>query len=155
FTHFPKQNVILGRKRALARWRPENPAAQRLTQPWLGCVEGVELGSTVASLPPPGNDGPRGMGAGGGPARRSKSSQSLRRDRNGSCSVVAPRRERAQMPKPRFKVNWRAVPEAVWRSLVFIVAAALLITIVTRWNWWVGREGWQGTDDAYLTADVT
>jgi membrane fusion protein (multidrug efflux system) len=59
------------------------------------------------------------------------------------------------MATPRFKFSWRVLPEAAWRSLVFIIAAALLITIVTRWNWWVGREGWQGTDDAYLTADVT
>jgi membrane fusion protein (multidrug efflux system) len=59
------------------------------------------------------------------------------------------------MATPRFKLDWRVVPEAAWRSLVFVVAAGLLIGITLRWDWWIGRAGWQGTDDAYLTADVT
>jgi membrane fusion protein (multidrug efflux system) len=43
----------------------------------------------------------------------------------------------------------------VWRALIFIVAATVLIVVTTRWNRWVGTARWQSTDDAYLQADLT
>jgi membrane fusion protein (multidrug efflux system) len=43
----------------------------------------------------------------------------------------------------------------VWRALIFIVAATVLIVVTTRWNRWVGNARWQSTDDAYLQADLT
>ncbi len=46
-------------------------------------------------------------------------------------------------------------PEVVWRSLVFIVALAILIVVTTRWRGWQGQAGWQSTDDAYLQSDLT
>jgi membrane fusion protein (multidrug efflux system) len=52
-------------------------------------------------------------------------------------------------------VDWRTFPEIVWRTVVFFIAIAILIVVVTRWNYWQGSEGWQTTDDAYLQADVT
>ena len=45
--------------------------------------------------------------------------------------------------------------EAIWRTLVFIVALAILLIAVTRWTRWQGAAGWQGTDDAYLQSDLT
>jgi membrane fusion protein, multidrug efflux system len=51
--------------------------------------------------------------------------------------------------------NWNKVFEFTWRTLVFIVAAGLIIVVSTNWDRWEGREGWQRTDDAYLTADLT
>jgi membrane fusion protein (multidrug efflux system) len=38
---------------------------------------------------------------------------------------------------------------------VFLVAVAILVVVVTRWNYWQGDAAWQSTDDAYLQADVT
>jgi membrane fusion protein, multidrug efflux system len=52
-------------------------------------------------------------------------------------------------------LNWNRVFEFTWRTLVFIVAAGLIIVVSTNWNRWEGREGWQRTDDAYLQADLT
>jgi membrane fusion protein (multidrug efflux system) len=43
----------------------------------------------------------------------------------------------------------------VWRALIFIVAATVLIVVTTRWNRWEGNARWQSTDDAYLQADLT
>jgi membrane fusion protein (multidrug efflux system) len=59
------------------------------------------------------------------------------------------------MKPPRFKVDWRMAPEAVWRTLVFIIALAILIIVATRWNRWQGGAGWQASDDAYLQSDLT
>jgi len=59
------------------------------------------------------------------------------------------------MTRPRFKLDWRMAPEVVWRSLVFIVALAILIVVTTRWTGWQGQAGWQSTDDAYLQSDLT
>ncbi len=59
------------------------------------------------------------------------------------------------MAKPWFKVDLPKIPELVWRSLVFIIAVVILVLVTTRWIFWEGRPGWKGTDDAYLTADVT
>jgi membrane fusion protein (multidrug efflux system) len=52
-------------------------------------------------------------------------------------------------------IDWRIVPEAAWRILVFAVALAILLIVTTRWTRWQGAAGWQGTDDAYLQADTT
>jgi membrane fusion protein (multidrug efflux system) len=52
-------------------------------------------------------------------------------------------------------VAWAHVGEALWRTLVFLVALVILLVIVTRWNRWQGGPGWHQTDDAYLQADVT
>jgi membrane fusion protein (multidrug efflux system) len=54
-----------------------------------------------------------------------------------------------------FRVDWRTLPEVVWRTLVFIIAIGILIVVTTRWNRWQGAAGWQSTDDAYLQADLT
>jgi membrane fusion protein (multidrug efflux system) len=53
--------------------------------------------------------------------------------------------------------NFRAAlrSDLVWRTVIFLVAAALLIVISTRWNRWESDAEWQSTDDAYLQADLT
>jgi membrane fusion protein (multidrug efflux system) len=48
-----------------------------------------------------------------------------------------------------FRRDW------IWRALIFIVAAAVLVIVTTRWNRWEGYGKWQSTDDAYLQADLT
>jgi membrane fusion protein (multidrug efflux system) len=53
------------------------------------------------------------------------------------------------------KADWPTVREVIWRGLVIVVAAAILVIVATRWNYWQGDEAWQTTDDAYLQADVT
>jgi membrane fusion protein, multidrug efflux system len=45
--------------------------------------------------------------------------------------------------------------DLIWRAGIFLVALALLIVIVTRWNRWESNSKWQTTDDAYLQADLT
>ena len=52
-------------------------------------------------------------------------------------------------------IDWRLVREFIWRASVFIVAIAILVVVVTRWNHWQGDAEWQATDDAYLQSDVT
>jgi membrane fusion protein, multidrug efflux system len=59
------------------------------------------------------------------------------------------------MAGSRFRIDWSNAPEILWRALVFIVAAAILIIVTTRWNRWQGAPGWQSTDDAFLQADLT
>lgn len=51
--------------------------------------------------------------------------------------------------------GWNRFFEFTWRSLVFLVAIGILVVVTTNWNRWEGREGWQGTDDAYLKSDLT
>ncbi len=51
--------------------------------------------------------------------------------------------------------DWNKLFEAAWRALVFIVAIGIIIVVATRWNRWEGGPGWQLTNDAYLTADLT
>src|ERR1700751_1812997 len=51
--------------------------------------------------------------------------------------------------------DWNRFFEIAWRILVFLVAIGILIVVFTNWNRWEGREGWQGTDDAYLQSDLT
>jgi membrane fusion protein, multidrug efflux system len=45
--------------------------------------------------------------------------------------------------------------DIVWRAAIFLVAAAILIIISTRWNRWESDAEWQSTDDAYLQSDLT
>jgi membrane fusion protein (multidrug efflux system) len=59
------------------------------------------------------------------------------------------------MAAAKLKIDWRVVPNAIWRGLVFIVALTILIVVTSRWNGWQGAAGWQSTDDAYLQADLT
>ena len=47
------------------------------------------------------------------------------------------------------------VAEAAWRIVVFAAALVILAVVLTRWNSWQGRAGWQATDDAYLQSDLT
>ena len=58
------------------------------------------------------------------------------------------------MKLPRFRIDWRMLPEAAWRALIFIVAVGILIIVTTRWNRWQGGAGWQATDDAFLQSDI-
>jgi membrane fusion protein (multidrug efflux system) len=55
--------------------------------------------------------------------------------------------------KPR--INWRAPPDWLWRTVVFLLAIGALIVITTRWNRWESNARMQTTDDAYLQADLT
>ncbi|MDB5480013.1 MAG: hypothetical protein JWO83_1066 [Caulobacteraceae bacterium] len=55
---------------------------------------------------------------------------------------------------PRRMSTERAV-ELAWRGLLVLIAAGLLLVILTRWTEWEGRAGWQQSDDAYLQADQT
>ena len=55
----------------------------------------------------------------------------------------------------KYDIEWRQAPEVIWRALVFIVAAGILLIVATRWNRWQGAAGWQTTDDAYLQSDLT
>jgi len=52
-------------------------------------------------------------------------------------------------------IDWRLVREIIWRASIVIVAAGILLVVVTRWNYWQGNAEWQVTDDAYLQSDVT
>src|ERR1700729_2532235 len=51
--------------------------------------------------------------------------------------------------------NWNKLFEGTWRVLVFIVAIGVIVVVFSRWNRWEGSPGWQLTNDAYLTADLT
>jgi membrane fusion protein, multidrug efflux system len=53
----------------------------------------------------------------------------------------------------RFKAVFRY--DLIWRTLIFLVAVAVLVIIATRWNRWEGSADWQSTDDAFLQADLT
>jgi membrane fusion protein (multidrug efflux system) len=59
------------------------------------------------------------------------------------------------MAVPPRSMSTKRVVELAWRALVVLVAAGLLIVVVTRWTGWEGRPGWQQSDDAYLQADQT
>jgi membrane fusion protein (multidrug efflux system) len=59
------------------------------------------------------------------------------------------------MAGSRLRIDWRRVPDVLWRALVFIVALSILLIVTTRWNRWQGGMGWQSTDDAFLQADLT
>jgi membrane fusion protein (multidrug efflux system) len=53
------------------------------------------------------------------------------------------------------KIDWNRAFEFTWRILVFIVAIGIIVVVSTSWNRWEGGKGWQGTNDAYLQADLT
>jgi membrane fusion protein, multidrug efflux system len=53
----------------------------------------------------------------------------------------------------RFKAIFRY--DLIWRTLIFLIAVAVLVIIATRWNRWEGSSDWQSTDDAFLQADLT
>jgi membrane fusion protein, multidrug efflux system len=57
------------------------------------------------------------------------------------------------LSRDRFKAVFRY--DLVWRTLIFLVAVAVLVVIATRWNRWEGSADWQSTDDAFLQADLT
>jgi membrane fusion protein (multidrug efflux system) len=59
------------------------------------------------------------------------------------------------MKPPRLAIDWRLAPEVLWRTLVFVIALAILVIVTTRWERWQGGAGWQSTDDAYLQSDLT
>jgi membrane fusion protein, multidrug efflux system len=58
-------------------------------------------------------------------------------------------------PSGHSSLDWNRVFEFTWRILVFIVAIGIIIVVSTNWTRWEGGEGWQGTNDAYLEADLT
>jgi membrane fusion protein (multidrug efflux system) len=51
--------------------------------------------------------------------------------------------------------NWRAPPDWLWRTIIFLLAVGILVTITTRWNRWESNARKQTTDDAYLQSDLT
>src|ERR1700722_9986535 len=57
------------------------------------------------------------------------------------------------MSTPR--IDWNRVFEFAWRILVAVVAVGIIIIVSTNWTRWEGSAGWQGTNDAYLQADLT
>src|ERR1700692_813778 len=59
------------------------------------------------------------------------------------------------MAVPARSMSTRRVVELAWRGLVVLIAAGILLVILTRWTEWEGRAGWQQSDDAYLQADQT
>jgi membrane fusion protein (multidrug efflux system) len=52
----------------------------------------------------------------------------------------------------RRRSPWRGVGI---RLFILLVAGGLIAVLTMQWDWWVGSAGWQTTDDAYLTADLT
>jgi membrane fusion protein, multidrug efflux system len=59
------------------------------------------------------------------------------------------------MTESKFRFSWRAPPDWLWRTLVFLLAAGALLLIITRWTVWESNARTQTTDDAYLQADQT
>jgi membrane fusion protein (multidrug efflux system) len=59
------------------------------------------------------------------------------------------------MADPSGKMSTERVVELAWRGLVVLIAAGLLLVIITRWTGSGGRAGWQQSDDAFLQADQT
>jgi membrane fusion protein (multidrug efflux system) len=53
------------------------------------------------------------------------------------------------------KLDWNKAFEFAWRILVFVVAIGIILVVSTNWTRWEGTAGWQGTNDAYLQADLT
>src|SRR5436853_59907 len=65
-------------------------------------------------------------------------------------SVAAGSNPQPKLIKPPRSMLRRFVP-----VLVLLLAGIILLLITTNWNAWVGRQGSQKTDDAYLRADIT
>lgn len=77
-----------------------------------------------------------------------------------SKSQEAEIKDEAASPEPEQEVQIEPVkkPRNLRRFvplLVLLIAAAILFLIIFNWNSWVGRQGNQKTDDAYLRADIT
>ena len=51
--------------------------------------------------------------------------------------------------------DWNRIFEFAWRSLVFLVAIAIIVIVSANWSRWEGGVGWQRTNDAYLESDLT
>ena len=56
---------------------------------------------------------------------------------------------------PKSAFHWRAPPDWLWRTIVFLLAVGVLVLITTRWNRWQSNSRRQTTDDAYLQSDLT
>jgi membrane fusion protein (multidrug efflux system) len=50
---------------------------------------------------------------------------------------------------------FRAAPDWIWRSIIFLLALGVLLLITTRWRTWETNAARQSTDDAYLQSDLT
>jgi membrane fusion protein, multidrug efflux system len=50
---------------------------------------------------------------------------------------------------------FRAAPDWIWRSVIFLLALGVLLLITTRWRAWETNAKRQSTDDAYLQSDLT
>jgi membrane fusion protein (multidrug efflux system) len=50
---------------------------------------------------------------------------------------------------------FRAAPDWIWRTIIFLLALGVLLLITTRWRVWETNSSHQGTDDAYLQSDLT
>jgi membrane fusion protein (multidrug efflux system) len=59
------------------------------------------------------------------------------------------------MTDPKSAFTWRAPPDWLWRTIVFLLAVGVLLLITTRWNRWQSNSRRQTTDDAYLQSDLT
>jgi len=50
---------------------------------------------------------------------------------------------------------FRAAPDWIWRTVIFLLALGVLLLITTRWRVWETDASRQSTDDAYLQSDLT
>src|ERR1700749_3490591 len=50
---------------------------------------------------------------------------------------------------------FRAAPDWIWRTVIFLLALGVLLLITTRWRVWETNASRQSTDDAYLQSDLT
>jgi membrane fusion protein (multidrug efflux system) len=57
--------------------------------------------------------------------------------------------------EPKRRWHLPRIPGLVWRTLSFVLAAAVLFICFTQWNRWEGEARYQTTDDAYLATDLT
>jgi membrane fusion protein, multidrug efflux system len=53
---------------------------------------------------------------------------------------------------PKRVTRWRGL---VIRVFILLLAVVVIGGVAAQWDWWVGAERLQTTDDAYLTADLT
>jgi membrane fusion protein, multidrug efflux system len=68
-------------------------------------------------------------------------------EEEGAAAGSNPQPELIKPPRSRLRLF---VP-----VLVLLLAGIILLLITSNWNAWVGRQGSQKTDDAYLRADIT
>ncbi|MEJ0005371.1 MAG: HlyD family secretion protein [Steroidobacteraceae bacterium] len=50
---------------------------------------------------------------------------------------------------------FRAAPDWIWRTIIFLLALLVLLLVTTRWRIWETNATRQSTDDAYLQSDLT